>query len=54
MASQVDRVLLTEDDIRRVLTRISHEILEQNRGAYDLVLVDTDRESAPSGEWVVL
>ena len=37
MANDVDRVLLTGDDIRRVLTRISHEILEQNRGAGALV-----------------
>lgn len=39
MVSEVDRVLLTADDIRRVLTRISHEILEQNHGTHDLVLV---------------
>lgn len=39
MVNEVERVLLTGDDIRRVLTRISHEILEQNRGADDLVLV---------------
>ena len=39
MANEVDRVLLTGDDIRRVLARISHEILEQNRGDRDLVLV---------------
>ncbi|MDA1280918.1 MAG: bifunctional pyr operon transcriptional regulator/uracil phosphoribosyltransferase PyrR [Chloroflexi bacterium] len=30
---------MTQDDIRRAITRISHEILEQNRGARNLVLV---------------
>jgi len=34
-----ERVLLTQDDIRRAITRISHEILEQNRASRDLVLV---------------
>lgn len=33
------RVILTADDIRRALTRISHEILERNRGSRDLVVV---------------
>jgi len=39
VADEVDKVLLTGDEIRRALTRISHEILEQNRAARDLVLV---------------
>ncbi len=39
MANEIDKVVLTGDDIRRALTRISHEILEQNRAARDLVLV---------------
>ena len=33
------RVLLTREDIKRVMTRISREILEQNRAADDLVIV---------------
>jgi pyrimidine operon attenuation protein/uracil phosphoribosyltransferase len=33
------RILLSEDDIRRAMMRISHEILEQNRATRDLVLV---------------
>lgn len=41
VANEFERILLTEDDIRRALTRISHEILEQNRGVHDLVLVGT-------------
>jgi len=39
VTNETGRVLLTEDDIRRVLTRISHEILEQNRASSDLVIV---------------
>lgn len=33
------RAVLQRDDIRRALTRISHEILESNRGPDDLVLL---------------
>ena len=33
------RVVLDADDIDRALTRISHEILERNKGADDLVLL---------------
>jgi pyrimidine operon attenuation protein / uracil phosphoribosyltransferase len=33
------RTVLSSDDIRRAITRISHEILEQNRGAANLVLL---------------
>src|ERR1700712_1518724 len=33
------RVGLSEADMTRALTRISHEILESNRGATDLVLL---------------
>lgn len=33
------RVVLSSDDIRRALARISHEILERNGGNRDLVLV---------------
>ena len=39
MASGNNRVLLTADGIRRALTRISHEILEQNAPSDDLILV---------------
>ena len=39
MASGINRVLLTSDGIRRALTRISHEILEQNAASDDLILV---------------
>ncbi len=33
------RMVLSADDIRRALARISHEILERNGGSHDLVLV---------------
>ena len=33
------RTVLNSDDIRRAITRISHEILEQNRGTEDLLLL---------------
>jgi pyrimidine operon attenuation protein/uracil phosphoribosyltransferase len=35
----VARIVLHETDINRALTRISHEILESNRGADDLVVL---------------
>ena len=31
--------ILSDDDIRRALTRIAHEVVERNQGAQDLVLV---------------
>ena len=33
------RTVLSSDDIRRAITRISHEILEQNRGSSNLLLL---------------
>ena len=30
---------MTQEDMRRALTRVAHEILERNRGAQDLVIV---------------
>ncbi len=33
------RTVLSSDDIRRAITRISHEILEQNRGVDNLLLL---------------
>ena len=33
------RTVLSSDDIRRAITRISHEILEQNRGVENLLLL---------------
>jgi pyrimidine operon attenuation protein/uracil phosphoribosyltransferase len=39
MTDTDSRVILTADDIRRALARMSHEILERNRGSRDLVIV---------------
>ena len=33
------RQIMNRDDIRRALARVSHEILERNRGGRDVVLV---------------
>ena len=37
--SQRQIQIMNEDDIRRALARVSHEILERNRGTRDVVLV---------------
>jgi pyrimidine operon attenuation protein/uracil phosphoribosyltransferase len=34
-----ERQVMNQEDIRRALNRVSHEILERNRGAQDLVIV---------------
>ena len=39
--------LMSQDDIRRAITRIAHEILEQNQGAQGLVLVGMRTRGAP-------
>lgn len=41
------RTVLHEADIARALTRISHEILEANRGADDLILLGIPRRGVP-------
>ncbi|MFC6153160.1 bifunctional pyr operon transcriptional regulator/uracil phosphoribosyltransferase PyrR [Nocardioides yefusunii] len=41
------RIVLDARDIARALTRISHEILERNRGASDLVLVGLHSRGVP-------
>jgi pyrimidine operon attenuation protein/uracil phosphoribosyltransferase len=41
------RVVLNGSDIHRALTRISHEILERNKGAGDLVLLGIPRRGVP-------
>ena len=40
------RTILTADDIRRALARISHEILERNRGSRDILLVGIQTRGA--------
>ncbi|WP_017933586.1 bifunctional pyr operon transcriptional regulator/uracil phosphoribosyltransferase PyrR [Nocardioides sp. Iso805N] len=41
------RVVLDADDIARALTRISHEILERNKGAADLILLGLQTRGVP-------
>jgi pyrimidine operon attenuation protein/uracil phosphoribosyltransferase len=41
------RVVLDDRDISRALTRISHEILERNRGAGDLLVLGIPRRGVP-------
>ncbi len=43
----VTRKILTNDEVRRALTRISHEILERNGGAEGLVLVGMHTRGVP-------
>ena len=44
---QLSRVVLTQADIDRALTRIAHEILESNKGSQDLVLLGIPRRGYP-------
>jgi pyrimidine operon attenuation protein/uracil phosphoribosyltransferase len=44
------RTVLDARDITRALTRISHEILERNRGASDLVLLGIPSRGVPLAE----
>lgn len=40
-------VIMTEQDIRRTLTRIAHEIVENNRGFEDLILIGVRTRGYP-------
>ena len=42
-----ERQILTGDDMRRVISRIAHEVVERNRGAADLLLVGLQRRGVP-------
>src|SRR4051794_34883772 len=44
---QAGRTVLDDRDIERALTRISHEILERNKGARDLVLLGIPTRGVP-------
>ena len=44
---QTGRTVLDDRDIARALTRISHEILERNKGARDLVLLGIPSRGVP-------
>jgi pyrimidine operon attenuation protein/uracil phosphoribosyltransferase len=43
----VKATVMESDDVRRALTRISHEIVERNRGTDDLVIVGIRTRGAP-------
>ena len=47
---QVKARVMEPDDIRRALTRLSHEIVEGNKGTDDLVLVGIRTRGAPLAE----
>jgi pyrimidine operon attenuation protein / uracil phosphoribosyltransferase len=49
-AGEASRTVLDARDITRALTRISHEILERNRGADDLVLLGIPSRGVPLAE----
>ena len=45
-----ERQIMSDQDIRRALARIAHEILEKNRGAEDLVIVGIHTRGVPLGQ----
>lgn len=47
-----ERHLLSADDMRRVISRIAHEIVERNQGADDLILVGLQRRGVPLADRV--
>ena len=46
-ATTVGRTILSEDEIRRALTRIAYEIIETNKGVENLVLIGIRSHSRP-------
>ena len=42
-----EAVVMSADDIRRAIVRIAHEIVEQNRGCQDLILVGMRTRGVP-------
>ncbi|MBQ1848422.1 MAG: bifunctional pyr operon transcriptional regulator/uracil phosphoribosyltransferase PyrR [Clostridia bacterium] len=44
--------LMTETEVRRAVTRISHEIVEKNKGTEDLLLVGVRRRGMPIAEMI--
>ncbi len=47
-----ERLLMTREDMRRVISRIAHEIVERNRGSDGLVLVGLQRRGVPLARWL--
>jgi len=52
LTTDAGRVVLNGSDINRALTRISHEILERNKGARDLVLLGIPSRGVPLAQRV--
>jgi pyrimidine operon attenuation protein/uracil phosphoribosyltransferase len=42
-----EKVLMTQDEIRRCLSRIAHEIVERNKGTQDIVLIGIRTRGVP-------
>lgn len=49
-ALQVKARIMEADDVRRALLRVSHEIVERNKGTEDLVIVGIRTRGAPLAE----
>ncbi len=45
-----EKVILTEEEMRRAISRIAHEIIERNSGAEDLLLVGLQSRGVPLAE----
>jgi pyrimidine operon attenuation protein/uracil phosphoribosyltransferase len=48
-----EKLLLSQDEIRRALTRIAHQILERNQGVDNLVLVGMHTRGVPLAQRLV-
>jgi pyrimidine operon attenuation protein/uracil phosphoribosyltransferase len=44
------KIMMTQDDIRRTLARIAHEIIEHNRASADLMLIGVRTRGVPLAE----
>lgn len=51
---ELKSILLDDKAIQRALVRISHEIIEKNKGVEDLVLVGVKRRGVPLAERIAL
>ena len=47
MSKMPERQIMNQQDMRRALTRVAHEILERNQGSQDLVLVGIYTRGVP-------
>ncbi len=45
--ADVGKIIFNEEEMRRAISRIAHEILERNAGAHDLVLVGLHTRGIP-------